>query len=647
MKSADVIEKNVKKIREAFPGCVTEITENGKVKLAVDFDALKEELTGSIITDKQERYLFTWPDKAKAKQKAVARISATLRPCREESVSFDTTENVYIEGNNSEVLKLLQEPYLGKIKMVYIDPPYNTGNNIIYKNDFSQNAEEYIQTSGQLDVDGNRLTLNTESNGRFHTDWLNIMYPVLRLAKDLIREDGYIAVAIDDNELYNLKKLADEIFGESNYVGTIVTKCNPQGRNKNNIDPVHEYHLIYARSILKMPLLRIGKDGQSDGYGYLMRSGTNSRKNERPYRFYPMLYKDGKVSVIERDEYGKIYNPQTGFDEEYIAALKAKYESLGYAYILPISHDGEYKVWQRVYDRVKDECGAYIYEKGQIKVPAENDRTPVSLWSEEKYSNVAYGTNNLKALFGNNTIPFDFSKSIYTVKDLISLNTGDGDIILDFFSGSATTAHAVMQLNAEDGGNRKFIMVQLPEPCGEKSEAYKAGYKNICEIGKERIRRAGKKITEEFENSKRTGAAGARCPDVGFRDFKLDSSNMQPVFYNPRETKQSLLDTAVDNIKPDRTPLDLLFQVMLDLGVLLSAGIEEKQIAGKKYYAVNGNCLIACFDDDIDNSVITEIAKKKPLYAVFKDKSFASDSVGINNEQLFKTYSPSTVVKVI
>ena len=564
-----------------------------------------------------------------------------MRPCREESVDFDDTENVYIEGDNLDVLKLLRETYLNKVKMIYIDPPYNTGKNYIYKNNFYESENSFLERDGQYDEDDNRLVPNPKTNGRFHTDWLNMMYSRLKVARDLLCETGYVAIAIDDNELYNVKKILDEVFCEVNYIGTIVTRSNPQGRNKNNIDPVHEYHLIYAKNISQLPLLYISKNNNSNEYGYLMRSGTNSRKMERPKRFYPMLYKDNNISMIEQSEFDCIHTPTGGFNEEFILQLKEKYENLCYEFILPISSNGELKVWQRTYDRVKDECATYIFDNGQIKIPLGTKRTPVSLWSEEKYSNVAYGTNQLKNLFANNTIPFDFSKSIHTVKDLISLNneiTGSSqeDIILDFFSGSATTAHAVIKLNAEDGGKRKFIMVQLPEACKEDSEAYKAGYKNICEIGKERIRRAAKKIKEDNPEANFDG---------GFRVLKLDSSNMKDVYYTPEEyTNVSFnIDDLIDNVKQDRTDEDLLFQVLLDLGIPLSAKIKQE---GNVFY-VNDNELVACFAEKLPESVVRKIADCKPFRAVFRDSGFENSPQKINMFEVFKCFSPSTDIRVI
>lgn len=639
MHSVNKVDENIEKIGKLFPNCLTETkNKDGEVVTAIDFDMLKQELSSVVIDGNEERYQFTWPDKKKTVLLANSPISKTLRPSFEGSVNFSSTQNLYIEGDNLDVLKLLQETYLGKIKMIYIDPPYNTGNNLIYHNDFSISTEEYLSNSGQFDDEGNYLVQNSDSNGRFHTDWLNMMYARLKVAKNLLTEDGYIAIAIDDNEVYNLKKIVDEIFGESNYIGTIVTRCNPQGRNKNNIDPVHEYHLVYSKNFTTMPLLKIKKKETGEPqYGYLMRSGTNSRKFERPYRFYPMLVKDGMVSVIEKDEYAKIYSPQTGFDENYITELKVKYENLGYTVVFPISKDGEAKVWQRVYDRVATECKDYIYEKGQIKVPAETERTPISLWAEESYSNVSYGTNRLKTMF-DNKCPFDFSKSIYTVKDIISLNTKDDDIVLDFFPGSATTAEAVMQLNLEDGGKRRFICIQLPEIIEEQNVSFKMGYRTICDIGKARIRKASEMINEQITGNDFDG---------GFRNLYLDTSNMKDVYYNPSEYEVSLFDTLTDNIKEDRTPEDLLFQVMLDLGVSLSSKIIQSVVAGKKVFNVADGFLTACFDEDVTEETITAIAKQKPYYFVMRDSSMASDSVATNFEQIFATYSPDTVRKVL
>ncbi len=641
MQSENLVDENIDKIAKLFPNCITEgQDENGKLVKLVDFDLLKQELSKEIVEGNEERYTFNWAGKKQTILTANSPINATLRPCKEKSVDFDNTKNIYIEGNNLDTLKLLRETYLSKVKMIYVDPPYNTGNNIIYKNDFSMSADEFMKINGDYDEVGNKLFINSDVNGRFHTDWLNNIYPVLRLAKDLLTNDGYLAIAIDDNEVYNLKKIMDEIYGEMNYVGTVVTRCNPQGRNKNNIDPVHEYHLVYAKSILEMPLLRLKKEAENKSYGYLMRSGTNSRKFERPYRFYPMLVKEGKVGVITDEEYNNIYAKNKKFDDQYLEQLRNKYEQLGYRFILPISKDGEEKVWQRMFDRVKNEYQTYIYEGGQIKVPAEEDRTPISLWSEEKYSNVAYGANRLKEMFGTAKAPFDFSKSIYTVKDLVSLNTSGNDIVLDFYPGSGTTAEAVLQLNVEDGGHRQFILVQLPEKCSEDSDGFALGYKIIPDIAEKRISLSGEKLKKE-------NAGLTQDFDCGFRVLKLDSSCMKDVYYNPEDMSQSLLAGLEDNIKEDRTPEDLLFQVMLDLGVMLSSEIKTLDINGKKVFNVNDGNLVCCFDINLKEDVVKEIAKMQPLYAVFRDASMNTDSVNVNFDQIFETYSPTTTRKVL
>ncbi len=638
MESVDMTAQNIEKIGTMFPNCITEtVDENGKLKKAINFEILKQMLSDSVI-DGDEAYEFTWVGKKASIVEANKPIRKTLRPCQEESLDWDNTENLYIEGKNVEVLKLLQESYLNKIKMIYIDPPYNTGNNIIYPNNYSISSAEYNIESGTFDDDGNVLIKNTDTNGRFHSDWCSMMYSVLMTSRNLLSKDGYIALAIDDNELFTLKMICDEIFGEHNFIGTLVTRCNPQGRNKNNLDPIHEYHLIYAKDLFSMPLLKIKKSEDNMDFRYLMRSGTNSRKSERPLRFYPMLVKNNKVSVIEKEEYEEIYSRRREFNEDFISYLKNKYEKLGYTFVLPISRDGEEKVWQRTYDRVAIECNSYIYENGQIKIPPDSTRTPISLWTEDIYSNVSNGTNKLKELFGNKS-PFDFSKSVYTVKDLISLNTERDDIIIDFFGGSATTAHATMLLNSEDEMNRKFIMVQVPEPITDGTDAYNMGYRVICEIGKERIRRAGKKIKEENPNAKNL--------DTGFRVFKLADSNMNDVYYSPADYSQDLLSSLESNIKSDRTDLDLLFGCLLEWGLPLSLPYSSETIDGYTVHNYNDGDLIACFEENIPDSVIKEIAKMQPLRAVFRDSSFLDSPSKINVGEIFKLMAPDTRVKVI
>ena len=635
MKSMDITGDNIAKIKALFPSAVTEaMGDDGKVKLAIDFDALKQELSEDLISEKAERYQMTWPDKSKAKVLSNSRISATLRPDKEKSVDFDNTENLYIEGDNLDVLKLLRETYLGKVKMIYIDPPYNTGNDFVYNDDFAMSADDYAEVSGQYDEQGNRLVANTESNGRFHTDWLNMIYPRLKVARDLLSDDGAIFISIDDNEINNLRKMCDEVFGEGNFVAQLSVIVKTEGRQYGHFAKTHEYLLVYAKSndSVTMNEIRV-TDGEFKYYdekGGFNTIGLRNRavrifnSTNRPNLRYPFY-----VDVNNKDNYGfsKVSTlPLDGWQEVWASVV-----------------DGLESVWRwgkETAEKNKDELVALQGNDGEIRIfKKDRDLTtlPKTVWFEKELNSIV-GTREVANIVGKGM--FDFPKPLYLLKRIVEIATDENSLVLDFFSGSATTAHAVMQLNAEDGGNRKFIMVQLPEKCDEKSEAYKAGYKTICDIGQERIRRAGRKIKEE-------GGLTTQDLDVGFRVLKLDSSNMQEVYYNPSAMTQDILAMTVDNVKADRTPLDLLFQVMLDLGIELSAKIEENVVNGKTYYAVNGNDIIACFDDDIDNDVITAIAKQNPLYAVFKDKSFATDSVGINNEQLFKTYSPSTVVKVI
>lgn len=661
MKTASVAQGNIEKIRQLFPDAVTEVDKDGKTELAIDFDVLKQELSESLIDEGKERYQMTWPGKRQSVVLANTSTTDTLRPCKEESVDFDNTQNLYIEGDNLNVVKLLRETYLGKIKMIYIDPPYNTGNDFIYSDDFAMESGEWRTESGDFDEQGNRLVKNLESNGRFHTDWLNMLYPRLRLARDLLTDGGVIFISIDDNEQANLKKICDEIFGESNFIGELVRMVMEGGKSDSQgIAIEHEYCLIYIKQDINGINQRIA--GKQDHYNkkdnhfeergyYYLKPLENGGLGYVPSLDYPIIGPDGK-EIYPGGAHGDNGYRWVWGREKFNRAL-----SLDMIEFSVSQKDStKYKVYYKIYEKVDTDCMPIIkmLPFGSLYLDGFTNRQAII---------------EVKKIFGDRI--FSYPKPTTFIKELIKIGANKDSIILDFFSGSATTAHAVMQLNAEDGGNRKFIMVQLPEKCDEKSEAYKAGYKNICEIGKERIRRAGTKIVEErahllsavksgafekgkpfaqFTNSESAKAAQAeirKTLDIGFRVLKLDSSNMQDVYYNPAAVSQTLLDATIDNIKPDRTPLDLLFQVMLELGVPLSAKIEENAVNGKTYYAVNGNDMIACFDDAIDEEVITEIAKQQPLYAVFKDQSFASDSVAINNEQLFKTHSPATTIKVI
>ena len=616
METKDLSQEHIKQIQQLFPNAVTEINKNGKITLGIDFDVLKQELSNELIDEKQERYQMTWPDKKKAMLLANSKINAALRPLKEKSVDFDNTKNIYIEGDNLDVLKLLRETYLNKVKMIYIDPPYNTGNDFVYEDDFAQSTEEYIANSGQYDEQGNRMVLNNESNGRFHTDWLNMMYCRLKVSRDLLTDDGAIFVSIDDNEQSNLLKLLTEIFGEDNKVAEFIVIRSEGGGLAKQVIKGHDYLFVFAKDISKFSPLG------------------------RP--------KDIRGKIIEKD--GEKYWIQ----EDWLRKEFGKYGNCHYEEI--VQYKGKEK-FDEINDGLKN--GKYVL------VPKSNGMNIVGKLrnikddSSKFYSILkhlsANGIKDLKDLTMEKF--FSYPKPVSLLKEIISgitfFTLKKQDIILDFFSGSATTAHAVMELNAEDKGNRKFIMVQMPEECKDETEAQKMGYKTICDIGEERIRRAGKKIKDELIEKKNNAGMlnddviDPDSLDIGFRVFKLDSSNMNDVYYNPNQTQKNLLDTTIDNIKLDRTGLDLLFQVMLELGVELSAKIDEKDILGKKCYFVNDNDIAACFDDDLTNELLTELAKTKPLYAVFKDSCFNNDSVAINNEQIFKTYSPSTKVKVL
>ena len=657
MQTVNKADENFRKLEAMFPNAFTEtIDENGEVVRAIDKDVLMQEISCKVVDGNEERYQFTWPDKKKSVLLANAPINKTLRPCREESVDFDNTENLYIEGDNLEVLKLLQETYLGKIKMIYIDPPYNTGNDFVYEDDFAQNTEEYLANSGQFDEDGNRMVQNTESNGRFHTDWLNMIYPRLKIAKDLLSDDGVIFISIDDNEVENLKKMCCEVFGQVNFVGMLSVENNPKGRkNSAFISVSSEYCLIFAKNkeksyfIENVPKKSSDMTLDEDGR-YVHNSGKRVLVGENSFnnyvtspssdKNYSVYFRKCDYSVITRKEsYGEI-------DQALIADGYVKYFSYCKGKLVENTYTEE-----KFLTLVKEKALAFskdkIYEKNfsdtiRMKSQLVNREYEAIVRGEKKNFSMELTTTGagtyLKELFGLSDVPFTAPKNTGFLKMLISLFEEKDFFVLDFFSGSASVADAVMQLNAVDGGNRKFIMVQVPEATDEKSVAYKGGYKTICEIGKERIRRATKKIAEENVEAQFDG---------GFRVLKCDSSNMKDVYYNPAEYEPSLFSSLEDNIKEDRTPEDLLFQVMLDLGVLLSSKIEETTIAGKRVCNVEDNYMIACFDDNVTEEAITEIAKQKPYYFVMRDSSMANDSVATNFEQIFAAYSPDTVRKVL
>lgn len=651
MHSMDGVAANIEKIGALFPNCVTEAMKDGKVVRAIDFDMLRQELSDVVVEGPTERYQFTWPDKRKTRLMANAPISSTLRPCRKESVDFDSTKNLYIEGDNLDVLKLLLETYLGRIDVIYIDPPYNTGMSLVYYNDFFEDSSEYILSrSGQYDDEGNRLFYNTESNGRFHTDWLNMIYPRLKLAKDLLKPEGIIVLTIDDYEVNTVTTVMNEIFGERNHLATVVIKNNPSGRSTvKGFSVNHEYALFYSKSDLatlgrmKHTDAQKARYKEKDSVGYFewenfRKNGTDSDRNDRPKQYYPLVLNTATMRL----RLPKIaWNPEKR-DYDFLDQLLDSEIIL-----LPKTPAGNEKVWKYGIERTKEIIGEILVKKTDVgyevyrkKYLNDEGSLPHTWWDKPEYSARDNGTRELTNIFGPGKV-FDFPKAPEAVRDaLITANLQDGGIVLDFFSGSATTAQAVMQLNAEDSKKRQFILVQLPEPTEEGSEAKKAGYDNICEIGKERIRRVGKKIKE-------TSPLTTQDLDIGFRVLKLDSSNMKDVYYNPDEYTMGSLFGMADNIKDDRTPEDLLFQVMLDLGILLSSKIEETTIAGKKVFSVADGYLYACFDSDVSEETVKAIAQKKPYYAVFRDSGFATDSVATNFEQIFETYSPSTTRKVL
>jgi len=628
MHSPNFAEKNIARIAALFPGCVTEtVDENGSPKKSIDFDLLRQELSTHIVEGPQERYRLDWPGKREALLTANAPIAKTLRPCREESVDFDTTENLFIEGDNLDALKLMQETYLGKVKMIYIDPPYNTGKDFIYKDDFKQSTDEYLRDSEQIDQEGNRLVANTDSNGRFHSDWLSMMHPRLKLARNLLKDDGVIFISIDDGEVDNVRKLCDEVFGRDNFIDTIIWKKRYGGGAKEKyLISLHEYVLMYTKSKQHLENIYVPLTEDSIKRYYKLKDSNSHIRGS--YRTHPL---EATKSMGERQNLvfnipapdGTMVAPKRqwlwGKDRVEKALKNNELEFIK-------SKKGEWSVHTKQY--LKDENGKIRQGKAFSII-------------DDVYTQ--HGTNEIINLFGHAHY-FSFPKPSKFIQKLlqIGLNGSDNNIILDFFAGSATTAHAVMQLNAEDGGKRKFIMVQLPEPCDEKSEAFKAGYKTIAEISKERIRRAGKKIKEE-------NATTAADLDIGFRVLKVDSSNMADIYYTPDKIRQGTLFGLADNIKHDRNPEDLLFQVLLDWGVDLTLPITKEIIADREIFFVDDNALATCFvkDGEITEAFCKELAKRQPLRVVFRDSGFKDDSVKINVEQIFKLMSPHTEVKTI
>ena len=615
MHSINKVDENIKKIGELFPNCLTERkNKNGEVEYGIDFDVLKQELSDVVVEGNEERYQFTWPDKKKSILLANAPVAKTLRACREESVDFDTTENLYIEGDNLDVLKLLQETYLGKIKMIYIDPPYNTGNDFVYEDDFAQSAGQYVENSCQYDEDGKRLVQNTETNGRFHTDWLNMMYPRLKLAKDLLNEEGLVFISIANQEVGNVKKISDEIFGYSNCLGIISweskTKCQNTKTAKYQLQSKQEYILVYKK--------------KTDRYEFSL--------IQKERREYPEKDENGDKYRLE--QIGEMSSSGIRGRNTMIFSIDGVYPKEGNQWKYGVDTVNKFR--ERGDLLIKD-AKAYF----RIREFDEEDKME-PFWSliSKEIGTAETAKAELKRIIGGHG--FETVKPVNMIKKLIFhvCSKSPNAIVLDFFSGSSTTAHATMQLNAEDGGKRKFIMVQIPEETDKKSEAYKAGYKNICEIGKERIRRAGAKIKEEL-------AIDENNLDAGFRVLKLDSTNMKDVYYKPEKLGQQEIKESINNIKEDRTPEDLLFQVMLELGVELSSKIEETLIDGKKVFNVAEGFLMACFDEKVTEKTIKAVAEEKPYYFVTRDSSIVNDSVATNLEQIFEIYSPDTVKKVL
>ena len=623
MQSSNGVEDNITKIAQLFPDCVTETVDerSGQPKHLIDFEKLKQNLSDSVMSERAERYQFTWPDKSKAILLANSPINATLRPCREDSVDFDNTQNLYIEGDNLDVLKCLKETYLHKVKMIYIDPPYNTGNDFVYEDDFAQSSEEYLANSGQFDEQGNRMFTNAESNGRFHTDWLNMIYPRLKVARDLLTDDGVIFISIGDEELQNLRKIADEVFGEANFRNQITIRrgaksVQAQFDTWDRLGQGVEYLLLYTKnSLYRFPKQMKNLDEARGG------SWNNHwRGTDRPtmrYEIFGICPSEG----------------QWRWSKERSDKAIANYKRLQNELNKEEPSQEEIDKWYS-----KQPEGTDLLRLSKKGKPEHYIKATTQTLLNNSWEDLLIGSSSeILKLF--ETKVFDTAKLTAPIKRMLNF-TDKNALILDFFSGSATTAHAVMQLNSEDGGNRKFIMVQLPEKTDEKSEAFKAGYKNICEIGKERIRRAGKKIKEESPLT-------TQDLDTGFRVLKLDSTNMQDIYYSPKDISQADLFSQVDNVKPDRTGEDLLFQVMLELGATLDSKIETTTVAGKTIYNVAEGYLVACFDPDVTDDVVKTIAQMQPAYAVLRDTSMKDDSTATNFEQIFKTYSPDTVTKIL
>ena len=619
MQSSNGVEDNIMKIAQLFPDCVTETVDerSGQPKHLIDFEKLKQNLSDSVMSERAERYQFTWPDKSKAILLANSPINATLRPCREDSVDFDNTQNLYIEGDNLDVLKCLKETYLHKVKMIYIDPPYNTGNDFVYEDDFAQSSEEYLANSGQFDEQGNRMFTNAESNGRFHTDWLNMIYPRLKVARDLLTDDGVIFISIDDNEIENLRKVCDEVFGEQNFIATLVWERAYSPKNDAKfISNSHDYILMFAKRI------------DSFHIGRLERTAEANARYSNPDNDPRGDWKPSDMSV-------KTYNAECDYPITCPSGRVVE-PPAGRCWRLSRNAFRERLQDNRIWFGTDGNSVPCI--KRFLRELKFDGMAPTSILFYKEVGHSQEGAKEVTALFGDKGV-FDSPKPVRLLQRLLTLaNLDDNSIILDFFSGSASTAHAVMKMNAEKQKHCPFIMVQLPEHISEKKK--EQGYETVCEIGKERIRRAGKKIKEESPLT-------TQDLDTGFRVLKLDSTNMQDIYYFPKDISQADLFSQVDNVKPDRTGEDLLFQVMLELGATLDSKIETTTVAGKTIYNVAEGYLVACFDQDVTDDVVKSIAQMQPAYAVLRDTSMKDDSTATNFEQIFKTYSPDTVTKIL
>ena len=619
MLSSNGVEDNITKIAQLFPDCVTETVDerNGQPKHLIDFEKLKQNLSDSVISERAERYQFTWPDKSKAILLANSPINATLRPCREDSVDFDNTQNLYIEGDNLDVLKCLKETYLHKVKMIYIDPPYNTGNDFVYEDDFAQSSEEYLANSGQFDEQGNRMFTNAESNGRFHTDWLNMIYPRLKVARDLLTDDGVIFISIDDTEVENLRKVCDEVFGEQNFIATLVWERAYSPKNDAKfISNSHDYILMFAKRI------------DSFHIGRLERTAEANARYSNPDNDPRGDWKPSDMSV-------KTYNAECDYPITCPSGRVVE-PPAGRCWRLSRNAFRERLQDNRIWFGTDGNSVPCI--KRFLRELKFDGMAPTSILFYKEVGHSQEGAKEVTALFGDKGV-FDGPKPVRLLQRLLTLaNLKDDSIVLDFFSGSASTAHAVMKMNAEKQKHCPFIMVQLPEHISEKKK--EQGYETVCEIGKERIRRAGKKIKEESPLT-------TQNLDTGFRVLKLDSTNMQDIYYSPKDISQADLFSQVDNVKPDRTGEDLLFQVMLELGATLNSKIETTTVAGKTIYNVAEGYLVACFDPDVTDDVVKAIAQMQPAYAVLRDTSMKDDSTATNFEQIFKTFSPDTVTKIL